>query len=113
MRIRYLKNIIVVLCLTGALAGCATLTPERVGQMVSEMSEFELCLATEAGMDRRAFRLAPELVTAARERSLSLQLDCNTQRKAIIDFLVRALREEESRNDRFRFHFGFGLIGGR
>ena len=113
MKFTQARHTLVLLFSGFTLAGCATLTPERAGQMVSEMSEFELCLAVEAGMDKRTFRLAPEVSAAAKERSLSLPVDCGVQRKAIIEFLVRSLREEESRNDRFRFHFGFGLIGGR
>lgn len=98
--------------LLGTLAGCAAITPQKARQIASEMNDFELCLAVQAKMDRRTFALEQEVLEAAKTMREERSVDCAAQHQAIVDFLVRALREEERRFDRYRFHFGLGFIRG-
>jgi len=91
------------------LSGCASMTPEKARALAAEMAPFERCLALGAKMDRRTFRLSQEVLQAVRESAEVARLDCQPFQQEIIDFLVQALRQEEQRNERFRFFFGFGL----
>lgn len=95
------------------LAGCAVMSPQQARNKVEEMSVFEVCLAAEAKMDKKTFALAPEVVNAVFERVRERTIDCASHRLEVIQFLTRALREEEQRNERNRFYFGFGFSGGR
>lgn len=80
--------------------------------MAFEMNDFELCLAVQAKMDRRTFALDQEVFEAAKSLHHERAVDCTKHHQAIIDFLVRSLREEERRFDRYRFHYGFGFMRG-
>jgi len=108
-RINILSGIVVSIVLTG----CAVMSPQQVRDRVGEMTTFEVCLAAEAKMDRKTFALGPEMINAVFERLREQTIDCSGQRPEIIQFLIRALRDEEKRNERNRFYFGFGLSGGR
>jgi len=98
--------------MVAAIAGCASLTPEKINQRVSAMNDFELCLAVEAEMDRHTFALDTAIIQAAKNQAIQSKLDCSQKREEIIKFLVKALRDEELRNLNQRFHFGFGVRGG-
>lgn len=104
-------SVLAGLCALG-LTGCAALTPEVVSQRVEAMDEFELCLGKEAKMDRRTTALEPEIVAAIQAQAKAKKLDCASKRPEIIAFLVRSLRDEERRNEQFKFHFGFGIFRG-
>lgn len=76
------------------------------------MNDFELCLAVQAKMDRQTFALDQEVFEAAKSLRNERAVDCTAHHQAIVDFLVRALRQEERRFDRYRFHYGFGFMRG-
>ena len=94
------------------LLGCASLTPEKINQRISSMSEFELCLAAEAGMDKQTFALDPAIIASAKDQLTRTKFDCAVKREEIIRFLVNSLRDEERRNLDARMRFGIGIRGG-
>ena len=108
--IRSFSKYLSILLLSAAMYGCATLTPEKINQRIDAMNDFDLCLASSAEMDKRTFQLENEIIQAAKERILARKIDCSTKQEEIVRFLVKALRDQEKRNEQFRTHFGFGVM---
>ena len=47
------------------LSGCASLTSQQITQRIDTMSDFQLCLGAQTGMDSQAFDLDVAIVAAA------------------------------------------------
>ncbi|MEY4481018.1 MAG: hypothetical protein RIQ84_180 [Pseudomonadota bacterium] len=112
MKSNFLIKGIVITLFAQTLLGCASLTPEKVNQRISSMNEFELCLASEAGMDKQTFVLDPAIIVAAKGQIILNKFDCSAKREEIIQFLVKSLRDEERRNLDTQIRFGIGIRGG-
>ena len=54
--------------------GCASLTPQKIAKKVDAMSDFDLCLASSAEMDKYTFLLDDEIIKAAKERIASKKI---------------------------------------
>lgn len=76
------------------LSGCASLTPQQITQRIDTMSEFQICLAAQTGLDSKAFDLDVAIV-AAKERIAERKLDCSTKHDEIVRFLVTSLKQEQ------------------
>jgi hypothetical protein len=90
--------------------GCASLTPQKIAKKVDAMSDFDLCLASSAEMDKYTFLLDDEIIKAAQERIASKKIDCTSKHDEIVRFLVKSLRDQEKRHEQLRTHFGFGIM---
>ncbi len=77
------------------LTACASLTPAQITQRIDVMSDFQLCLAAQAGLDSRAMDLDDVIITAAKERITQRKFDCSTKHDEIVRFLVTSLKQEQ------------------
>lgn len=58
------------------------------------MSDFQICLGAQTGLDSKAFDLDVAIV-AAKERIAERKLDCSTKHDEIVRFLVTSLKQEQ------------------
>ncbi len=77
------------------LSGCAFLTPQQITQRIDTMSDFQICLGAQTGLDSKAFDLDVAIVAAAKERIVQRKLDCSTKHDEIVRFLVISLKQEQ------------------
>ena len=77
------------------LSGCASLTPQQITQRIDTMSDFQLCLGAQTGLDSKAFDLDIALVAAAKDRIAQRKLDCSSKHDEIVRFLVTSLKQEQ------------------
>lgn len=89
------------------LAGCASLTPQQITQRVDVMSDFQLCLGAQTGLDSKAFDLDLGIVAAAKERIAQRKLDCSTKHDEIVRFLVTSLKQEQKYREIYFPRAGF------
>ncbi len=88
-----LSGLIVVTLST--LTACASLTPQQITQRIDTMSDFQICLGAQTGLDSKAFDLDVAIVAAAKERIIQRKLDCSTKHDEIVRFLVTSLKQEQ------------------
>ncbi|MBU3584854.1 hypothetical protein [Polynucleobacter sp. AM-26B4] len=89
------------------LGGCASLTPQQITQRIDTMSDFQLCLGAQTGLDSRAFDLNEVIVAAAKERIAQRKLDCSTKHDEIVRFLVTSLKQEQKYREIYFPRSGF------
>ena len=89
------------------LGGCASLTPQQITQRIDTMSDFQLCLGAQTGLDSRAFDLNEVIVAAAKERIAQRKLDCSTKHDEIVRFLVTSLKQEQKYREIYFSRPGF------
>jgi hypothetical protein len=89
------------------LGGCASLTPQQITQRIDTMSDFQICLAAQTGLDSRAFDLNDVIVTAAKERIAQRKLDCSSKHDEIVRFLVTSLKQEQKYREIYFPRSGF------
>lgn len=89
------------------LAGCASLTPQQITQRIDTMSDFQLCLAAQTGLDSKAFDLDIALVAAAKDRIAQRKLDCSSKHDEIVRFLVTSLKQEQKYREIYFPRAGF------
>uniref|UniRef100_UPI0040471974 hypothetical protein n=1 Tax=Polynucleobacter sp. TaxID=2029855 RepID=UPI0040471974 len=77
------------------LSGCASLTSQQITQRIDTMSDFQICLGAQTGLDSRALDLDVVIVAAAKERITQRKLDCSTKHDEIVRFLVTSLKQEQ------------------
>ena len=77
------------------LSGCASLTSQQITQWIDTMSDFQICLGAQTGLDSRALDLDVVIVAAAKERITQRKLDCSTKHDEIVRFLVTSLKQEQ------------------
>ena len=77
------------------LSGCASLTSQQITQRIDTMSDFQICLGAQTGLDSRALDLDVAIVAAAKERITQRKLDCSTKHDEIVRFLVTSLKQEQ------------------
>lgn len=77
------------------LGGCASLTPQQITQQIDTMSDFQLCLGAQTGMDSQAFDLDVAIIAATKERIAQRKLDCSSKHDEIVRFLVTSLKQEQ------------------
>jgi hypothetical protein len=77
------------------LSGCASLTPQQITQRIDNMSDFQLCLGSQTGLDNQAFDLDVAIVAATKERIAHRKLDCSSKHDEIVRFLVTSLKQEQ------------------
>jgi competence protein ComGF len=77
------------------LSGCASLTPQQITQRIDTMSDFQICLGAQTGLDSKAFDLDVAIVAAAKERIAERKLDCSSKHDEIVRFLVTSLKQEQ------------------
>ena len=87
--------------------GCASLTPQQITQRIDTMSDFQLCLGAQTGMDSQAFDLDLGIVAAAKERITQRKLDCSTKHDEIVRFLVTSLKQEQKYREIYFSRPGF------
>ena len=89
------------------LSGCASLTPQQITQRIDTMSDFQLCLGAQTGLDSKAFDLDIALVAAAKERIAQRKLDCYSKHDEIVRFLVTSLKQEQKYREIYFPRSGF------
>ena len=89
------------------LGGCASLTPQQITQRIDTMSDFQLCLGAQKGLDSRAFDLNEVIIAAAKERIAQRKLDCSTKHDEIVRFLVTSLKQEQKYREIYFPRSGF------
>ncbi len=104
--IRRLGKTFAVLALA-LLGGCASLTPQQITQRIDTMSDFQICLGAQTGLDSRAFDLDIAIVAAAKERITQRKLDCSTKHDEIVRFLVTSLKQEQKYRELYFPRTGF------
>ena len=77
------------------LSGCASLTPQQITQRIDTMSDFQICLGAQTGLDSKAFDLDVAIVAAAKQRIAERKLDCSSKHDEIVRFLVTSLKQEQ------------------
>ena len=77
------------------LSGCDSLTSQQITQRIDTMSDFQICLGAQTGLDSRALDLDVVIVAAAKERITQRKLDCSTKHDEIVRFLVTSLKQEQ------------------
>lgn len=87
--------------------GCASLTPQQITQRIDTMSDFQLCLGAQTGMDSQAFDLDVAIVAAAKERIAQRKLDCSSKHDEIVHFLVASLKQEQKYREIYFSRPGF------
>ena len=87
--------------------GCASLTPQQITQRIVTMSDFQICLGAQTGMDSQAFDLDLGIVAAAKERITQRKLDCSTKHDEIVRFLVTSLKQEQKYREIYFSRPGF------
>ncbi len=87
--------------------GCASLTPQQITQRIDTMSDFQICLGAQTGMDSQAFDLDLGIVAAAKERITQRKLDCSTKHDEIVRFLVTSLKQEQKYREIYFSRPGF------
>jgi hypothetical protein len=87
--------------------GCASLTQQQITQRIDTMSDFQLCLGAQTGMDSQAFDLDLAIVAAAKERITQRKLDCSTKHDEIVRFLVTSLKQEQKYREIYFPRSGF------
>jgi hypothetical protein len=89
------------------LSGCASLTPQQISQRIDTMSDFQLCLGSQTGLDNQAFDLDVAIVAAAKERIAHRKLDCSAKHDEIVRFLVTSLKQEQKYREIYFPRSGF------
>jgi hypothetical protein len=89
------------------LGGCASLTPQQITQRIDTMSDFQLCLGAQTGLDSKAFDLDIALVAAAKDRITQRKLDCSSKHDEIVRFLVTSLKQEQKYREIYFPRAGF------
>jgi hypothetical protein len=89
------------------LSGCASLTPQQITERVDAMSDFQLCLGAQTGLDSKAFDLDIVLVAAAKDRIAQRKLDCSSKHDEIVRFLVTSLKQEQKYREIYFPRSGF------
>ena len=89
------------------LSGCASLTPQQITQRIDTMSDFQLCLGAQTGLDSRAFDLDVAIVAAAKERIAQRKIDCSSKHDEIVRFLVTSLKQEQKYRELYFPRAGF------
>ncbi len=89
------------------LSGCAALTPQQITERVDAMSDFQLCLGAQTGLDSKAFDLDIVLVAAAKDRIVQRKLDCSSKHDEIVRFLVTSLKQEQKYREIYFPRSGF------
>jgi hypothetical protein len=89
------------------LSGCASLTPQQITQRIDTMSDFQLCLGSQTGLDNQAFDLDVAIVAAAKERIAYRKLDCSAKHDEIVRFLVTSLKQEQKYREIYLPRSGF------
>ena len=89
------------------LTACASLTPQQITQRIDTMSDFQLCLGAQTGLDSRAFDLDVAIVAAAKERIAQRKLDCSSKHDEILRFLVTSLKQEQKYRELYFPRAGF------
>jgi hypothetical protein len=89
------------------LSGCASLTPQQITQRIDTMSDFQLCLGAQTGLDSKAFDLDVAIVAAAKERITQRKLDCSSKHDEIVRFLVTSLKQEQKYREIYFPRSGF------
>jgi hypothetical protein len=89
------------------LSGCASLTPQQITQRIDTMSDFQICLGAQTGLDSKAFDLDVAIVAAAKERIVQRKLDCSTKHDEIVRFLVTSLKQEQKYREIYLPRSGF------
>ena len=89
------------------LSGCASLTPQQITQRIDTMSDFQLCLGAQTGLDSKAFDLDVALVAAAKDRITQRKLDCSGKHDEIVRFLVTSLKQEQKYREIYFPRAGF------
>jgi hypothetical protein len=88
-------------------SGCASLTPQQITQRIDTMSDFQLCLGAQTGLDSKAFDLDIALVAAAKDRIAQRKLDCSSKHDEIVRFLVTSLKQEQKYREIYFPRAGF------
>jgi hypothetical protein len=88
-------------------SGCASLTPQQITQRIDTMSDFQLCLGAQTGLDSKAFDLDIALVAAAKDRITQRKLDCSSKHDEIVRFLVTSLKQEQKYREIYFPRAGF------
>ena len=88
-------------------SGCASLTPQQITQRIDTMSDFQLCLGAQTGLDSKAFDLDIALVAAAKDRIAQRKLDCSSKHDEIVRFLVTSLKQEQKYREIYCSRSGF------
>lgn len=99
---KYIPSLALVL-----LSGCASLTPQQITQRIDTMSDFQLCLGAQTGLDSKAFDLDIALVAAAKDRIAQRKLDCSSKHDEIVRFLVTSLKQEQKYREIYFPRAGF------
>jgi hypothetical protein len=89
------------------LSGCASLTPQQITQRIDTMSDFQICLGAQTGLDSKAFDLDVAIVAAAKERIAQRKLDCSSKHDEIVRFLVTSLKQEQKYREIYFPRSGF------
>ena len=89
------------------LSGCASLTPQQITQRIDTMSDFQICLGAQTGLDSKAFDLDVAIVAAAKERIAQRKLDCSSKHDEIVRFLVTSLKQEQKYREIYFPRAGF------
>lgn len=89
------------------LSGCASLTSQQITERVDAMSDFQLCLGAQTGLDSRSFDLNDVIVTAAKDRIAQRKLDCSSKHDEIVRFLVTSLKQEQKYREIYFPRSGF------
>jgi hypothetical protein len=89
------------------LSGCASLTPQQINQRIDIMSDFQICLGAQTGLDSKAFDLDVAIVAAAKERIAQRKLDCSSKHDEIVRFLVTSLKQEQKYREIYCSRSGF------
>jgi hypothetical protein len=89
------------------LSGCASLTPQQITQRIDTMSDFQICLGAQTGLDSKAFDLDVAIVAAAKERIAQRKLDCSAKHDEIVSFLVTSLKQEQKYREIYFSRPGF------
>jgi hypothetical protein len=89
------------------LSGCASLTPQQITQKIDTMSDFQICLGAQTGLDNRALDLDVAIVAAAKERITQRKLDCSSKHDEIVRFLVTSLKQEQKYRELYFPRAGF------
>jgi len=89
------------------LSGCASLTPQQITERIDTMSDFQICLGAQTGLDNRALDLDVAIVAAAKERITQRKLDCSSKHDEIVRFLVTSLKQEQKYREIYFPRSGF------
>jgi hypothetical protein len=88
-------------------SGCASLTPQQITQRIDTMSDFQICLGAQTGLDSKAFDLDIAIVAAAKDRIAQRKLDCSSKHDEIVRFLVTSLKQEQKYREIYFPRAGF------